>query len=88
MKLLTKTAVKCLIVVNNKKKLLGTLTDGDIRRGILNGVSIKSNIKNLYKKNPTVVEKGKFSLTEAKRILSYQKQILLPIINKDRIVLD
>ena len=30
--LLNKSARKCLIVVSSKNKLLGTLTDGDIRK--------------------------------------------------------
>ena len=28
---------KCLIVVDNDNKLLGTITDGDIRRAIIKG---------------------------------------------------
>ena len=34
---LDSTAEKCLLVVNEQQNLIGTLTDGDIRRGILNG---------------------------------------------------
>ena len=34
MKILNSNPEKCLLVVNNDKKLLGTLTDGDIRRAI------------------------------------------------------
>ena len=32
MKKLASTGLRCLIVSDKKKKLLGTLTDGDIRR--------------------------------------------------------
>ena len=32
------SALKQLLVVNNKDKLLGTLTDGDIRRAFLKGL--------------------------------------------------
>ena len=31
------TAEKCLLVINDNNKLLGTLTDGDLRRSILAG---------------------------------------------------
>ena len=34
------SALKQLLVVNNKDKLLGTLTDGDIRRAFLKGFNI------------------------------------------------
>ena len=37
MKKLDALEEKCLVVVDEKNKLLGTVTDGDIRRSILNG---------------------------------------------------
>ena len=39
-----KTAEKCLLVVDNNKKLLGTLTDGDLRRSILAGIKFSQDI--------------------------------------------
>ena len=44
----TSTVPKQLLVVNNYSKLLGALTDGDIRRALLNGSSLSDNIKNTY----------------------------------------
>ena len=32
------------LVVDNKQKLIGTVTDGDIRRGLLKGNSLESNV--------------------------------------------
>ena len=49
MKALDKTAEKCLLVTDNNKKLLGTLTDGDLRAAILKGTSIKQSIKDAIK---------------------------------------
>ena len=43
-------SIKCLIVVNNKNRLLGTINDGDIRRAILKGSNIKSTIVSAYRK--------------------------------------
>ncbi len=37
-----------LIVVSSKNKLVGTLTDGDIRRALVNGASIEDEIANYY----------------------------------------
>ena len=51
-RLLEKTLDKCLIVIDSKEKLKGTITDGDIRRSILSGTSLDDNIKSVYKKNP------------------------------------
>ena len=39
---------KCLIVVNYKNKLLGTITDGDIRRAIIKGAKFSCYRKLLF----------------------------------------
>ena len=59
MKKLGQTGEKCLIVVDSNKKLLGTITDGDIRRAILKGLNIDQNIKSIYSKKPIVLRKEK-----------------------------
>ena len=41
---------KCLVVLN-EEKILGTVTDGDIRRTLLKGSTIDSNIKDAMNKN-------------------------------------
>ena len=55
MKKLAQTGERCLIVVDSQKKLLGTMTDGDIRRGILGGLSIDQSIKSIYSRKPSTV---------------------------------
>ena len=52
MKLLDKTAEKCLFVIDNSSRLIGTVTDGDLRRAILNGNSLNDKIKNCYNADP------------------------------------
>ena len=86
MKRLSKTGEGCLIVTDPQKKILGTLTDGDIRRGILKGLNIEKKIDSIYSKNPMVLIKGKYTTEDAKKLMSYHKQELLPIINKNNIV--
>jgi len=48
-------AVKLAIVVDQNNKLLGTLTDGDIRRAFLAGMTLEDIIRTIYFKEPTVV---------------------------------
>ena len=54
MKALDKTAEKCLLVVDEDKKLLGTLSDGDLRRSILSRSKFSDDISNSYNRNPKV----------------------------------
>ena len=42
---------KCLVVQNHVGKLLGTLTDGDIRRSIIKGLDFEDKISNIYTNN-------------------------------------
>ena len=42
---------RCVIVVNNNGKVVGVLSEGDVLRAILKGVSIKSPIKNIMVTN-------------------------------------
>lgn len=43
-----------LLVIDNDGRLLGTLNDGDIRRGLLKGASLDSIIESIYFRNPAV----------------------------------
>ena len=44
------TSRRCLVVSNKKKILLGTLSDGDIRRALLKGYKTNHSIKSIYNK--------------------------------------
>ena len=88
MKKLGQTGEKCLIVVDTNKKLLGTITDGDIRRGILKGMNIDQNIKSIYSNKPIILRKEKYSLEDAKSLLKIHKQNILPIVDKNNFVID
>jgi len=46
-------AMKIALVVDENKKLLGTLTDGDIRRSILNGMGLDDLVETIYYRTPT-----------------------------------
>jgi len=88
MKVLDKTAKKCLLVVDENNKLLGTLTDGDLRRSILDGVKFSGDICSSYNKNPTVLIQGKYKIEEAKQLLRSLKLELIPIVDENHIVID
>ena len=50
-------AVKIALVVDSDNKLLGTLSDGDIRRGLLKGLKLSDVILDIYFKTPIVANK-------------------------------
>ena len=48
MKVLNSSGLQILLAVNNQNKLVGTLTDGDIRRGLLKGLSYQLYLILIY----------------------------------------
>ena len=83
MKALDKTAEKCLLVVDENEKLLGSLTDGDLRRCILSGMSFSENISGCYNKDATTFTQGNYTQSDVARVLRDKKLDLIPIIDKD-----
>jgi dTDP-glucose pyrophosphorylase/predicted transcriptional regulator len=58
LKIISDGAIQIAIVVDRKNKLIGTLTDGDIRRGLLKGLNINSSIKSIINKKPIIAKKN------------------------------
>ena len=52
---LDQVAIKIVLVTNEAGELEGTLSDGDIRRGLLKGLSLNSPIASVIHHNPLVV---------------------------------
>lgn len=49
---LTKSNLQIALVTKEKDKLVGTITDGDIRRGFLSGLKINNSIKKIINRKP------------------------------------
>ena len=50
-KRLNKNDIKILFVVNQNNQILGSITDGDIRRGFLKNKNLKLSLKKIMNKN-------------------------------------
>jgi len=51
---------KCLLVINEMDEFLGTLSDGDIRKALLEGKNLKTNINELYNQKSTFFTENNF----------------------------
>jgi len=78
--LLAKDAI--LFVVNSNDKLIGSITDGDIRRGLIKGVSINDPLTDILKPNPKFIKKGESNIN---KLISYREENfkIIPVIDKD-----
>lgn len=53
-----------LFIVDNKDKLIGALTDGDVRRGLINGISIDQPIETIIQTHPRFIRRGETDITK------------------------
>ncbi|MDD5131502.1 MAG: nucleotidyltransferase family protein [bacterium] len=74
---------KTLMVVDDVNKLLGTATDGDIRRWILKGKSLSDSLLDVMNSNPITLPED-FAIEEAKKIMLQKKIECLPIVDKNK----
>jgi len=75
-----------LFVVDINNKLIGSLTDGDIRRGLLNNFTIESKIDEIIQPKPRYITKGE---ADIKKIIEYRESNyrILPVLDSnDRVV--
>ena len=77
---------KIAIVTDEEGKLIGTLTDGDIRRGFLKGLNIDNSIESIIFRNPIVAKKGD-SKDKLLKIALSKKIYQIPIVDKNKKVL-
>ena len=76
---------RCVYIEKNNK-LIGSLTDGDLRKLIIKDVNLTKKITKYFNKNPKYLEKKNFSITRAKKILLKYKIDTLPVTNKKKII--
>ncbi len=88
LKQLRRTGEKCLVVVDKKNKLLGTLSDGDVRNAILKGKYYKDKVNEFYNKKSTFIKKENYTLSQAKDIFIKKRINVIPILERSRRVVD
>ena len=71
-----------LFVVDDFGRLLGSMTDGDVRRGLLTGKGIEESVIKYIQPNPKRIYKANYSLSEIMR-LREQNFKVVPVLDKD-----
>ena len=76
-----------LFAVNENNQLIGSLTDGDIRRGLLKELSIKNSIEKIINTNPKFIRKDNYSIDEIKNLKNNNYKVI-PILDKNDVVIN
>ncbi len=85
-KILNETSLKIVLVVNNQKEFQGTVSDGDIRRGLLKGLDFNSPIEKVTHRNALVAppDMGRKMILQLMAINKIQQ---IPVIDeKQRVI--
>ena len=76
-----------LFVVDENEKLVGSLTDGDVRRGLLKGYTVDSKVDEIIQPEPRYIKKGDYSI---QKIIEYREEDyrIIPVVNEENIVVN
>jgi len=80
---LEESALQIILVVAEGDVLVGTLTDGDIRRGLLRGVDLGCTVDSLMTREPLVAPEG-LPVKAAMQLMQANKIHQLPIVDHGR----
>lgn len=76
-----------LFVVDEDEKLIGALTDGDVRRGLLKGFTIDNLINDIIQNEPKYLVKGQNNL---QKVIEYREAYyrIVPVVDEDHRVVN
>jgi dTDP-glucose pyrophosphorylase len=83
LKRLDELAADALVfVVDGDDRLIGSLTDGDVRRGFLRGLSVDNNVEEFIQPNPKFVVKEHYDLDQ---IIDYRNKNykVIPVVDRN-----
>lgn len=76
-----------LFVVDKGNKLIGSLTDGDLRRGFISDLSFEDSLLKFIQKSPISITEGKYTLEELEDYKNRNFKII-PILNDQGVIID
>lgn len=80
--IIDQSGLQIALVINGKGHLLGTVTDGDIRRAILKHVSLDEPVSKIMNANPRFIYLNQ-PREEAVRLIKNSKVRQIPVVNND-----
>jgi len=75
-------AIKIAFVTDDNLTLLGTISDGDIRRAILKGINLDDSIVNIYNTNP-IKAYADTPVTELEKLAKHHNILRIPIVDDE-----
>ncbi|AZN65678.1 alcohol dehydrogenase [Acinetobacter johnsonii] len=86
LELLDLYALRIVLVVDENNHLLGSVTDGDIRRGLLKGQDLHAPVESIMHTTPYSIEEGSLTDRQIFEIMREKRYLALPIIKNGQLV--
>ncbi|GKW49728.1 nucleotidyltransferase family protein [Halomonas sp. NCCP-2165] len=80
---LDRAALRIVLVADEQRRLLGTLTDGDIRRALIRHLSMTSAVDEVMNPNPRVASPD-WSRDRLLQLMEQQQILQLPVVDEDK----
>jgi len=87
LKVIDSGAIRLAVVVDKNNKVIGTISDGDIRRAILKGFNLNDSIKEIYFKNPILAKTNESSEAIIKKAIE-NKVYQIPVVNEKNYLIE
>lgn len=81
--IMDRTALRIAIVVDEQRRLLGTLTDGDVRRALLKHLPLSVPVRRVMCATPQTAEPG-WSRERALSVMESKQLLQLPVVDAQR----
>jgi len=76
-----------LFVIDKSGKLKGSLTDGDVRRGLINNLNLENSVDQFLQSNPRSIQRGHYTLQEIIKLREKGFKVL-PVIDSMGVVVN
>ena len=84
-KILDSGGIGFVAVVDEDRKVIGVMTDGDFRRAVLNGVKLATPVEKIANKNFTFLEKN-YNKKDAEDLFRNSKVKHIPILDNKELI--
>lgn len=87
MKAIDDSGLRCALVTDDERRLVGILSDGDIRKHILKDINLNLSVRVIMNTRPIVLKEG-YTLKAAKDTMVTNSITLIPIVDNHNRVID
>lgn len=83
LQIMDKSALQIVFVVDKEKRLLGVVTDGDVRRSILRGEELSTPVEQIMNAHPITAQQGA-DRAELLRLMKAKTVRQIPLVDKEK----